>query len=564
MSLSPDSKLPTRSQALIFNSKVKVLRFRRSIQNAVRPVPRLAHSGSTAEHVIAASATPLWSENDPSEQRLQLGKVHNLRLVCRAIDGLVLRPDEVFSFWRQVGNPSRRRGFVPGRQIQEGCVIPAIGGGICQLSNALYACALDSGCEVVERHPHTRALSAASWSLGRDATVAWNHIDLRFRASIPIKIQAKLTGDQLDVKFLSDGRAQVAKDSVRGLRLIQDAESCETCGQGGCFRHGTLDRNELRPKTAFVVNQVWPEFALYMKENRAVSDPVFAPVDGTRRHRPRYAWPTDGAANEALLLYLFKGLRCRSLQGAALRSATMEFEACFADDLGRRMPFDAQHCVVSLSLLPHLWRSGWLGGRSFDVIADRLPIAELQSLLDGAYESHPERGLLADFRAPAAVAEAEIEALAAADHIITPSAYVAEVFGDRAVLLTWSTPAMLDLTRGDRIAFPGPTAARKGAYEVREVARRLGLTIALSGSELEGAGFWEGVSTIRAGPNWMHGCRAVLHPAIVEEQPRKLLQAIASGLPVIATEVCGLGAREGVTTVPAGDIDALVSAIVNL
>jgi len=116
---------------------------------------------------------------------------------------------------------------------------------------------------------------------------------------------------------------------------------------------------------------------------------------------------------------------------------------------------------------------------------------------------------------------------------------------------------------GNYIAFPGPTAARKGAYEVREAARRLGLTVSLSGSELEGTDFWEGISTARPTP-WLEGCRAVVQPAIVEEQPRKLLQALAAGVPVIATEVCGLGGFEGVITIPAGDVDSLVTAIESL
>ena len=99
---------------------------------------------------------------------------------------------------------------------------------------------------------------------------------------------------------------------------------------------------------------------------------------------------------------------------------------------------------------------------------------------------------------------------------------------------------------------------------MREAARRLGLTLSLSGSELEGEDFWDGVSTVRAEGNWMDGCRAVVQPAVVEEQPRKLLQALACGLPVIATPVCGLGERQGVITIPSGDVEALVLAIQSL
>jgi hypothetical protein len=121
-----EPKLPTLSQALIFGAKVRVLRVQRAVQNTLNPVRKLERTGEAAACLVASSSTPLWTETHPDEQRLQLGKVHNLRLVCRAINGLNLNPGDVFSFWRQVGNPSKLRGYVPGRQIQERCIIPAI------------------------------------------------------------------------------------------------------------------------------------------------------------------------------------------------------------------------------------------------------------------------------------------------------------------------------------------------------------------------------------------------------------------------------------------------------
>ncbi len=91
------------------------------------------------------------------------------------------RGNEVFSFWRHVGRPTRGRGFADGRELREGCIVPSVGGGFCQLSNALYAAALDAGCEIVERHAHSRRVPGSMAEAGRDATVFWNYVDLRFR-----------------------------------------------------------------------------------------------------------------------------------------------------------------------------------------------------------------------------------------------------------------------------------------------------------------------------------------------------------------------------------------------
>lgn len=246
-----------------------------------------------------------------------------------------------------------------------------------------------------------------------------------------------------------------------------------------------------------------------------------------------------------------------------MRRALLEFEGKFAEAFGRRLPVESTHVVVSLSLLPHLWREGWLGGRTFVVLADRLPISVTQSLLDDAFARHPDRGLLADFRAPEEIVRAEGEALDAADQIVTPNSNVAALFGERAFLLPWSTPAAGVVKPGESILFPGPTAARKGAYEVREAARRLGLRVVLTGNELEGPDFWQGIETVRRSPGEppFDDCFAVVQPAVVEEQPRMLLAALASGIPVITTAVCGLGQHANVKIIPPGDADALVSAL---
>src|SRR5205085_5459280 len=113
-----------------------------------------------------------------------------------------------------------------------------------------------------------------------------------------------------------------------------------------------------------------------------------------------------------------------------------------------------------------------------------------------------------------------------------------------------------------------PTAARKGSYELREAARALDLEIVLLGSELEGPDFWDGVKTQKfdtasGAGRWLEQAAAVVQPAIAEERPRHLLTALAAGVPVIATAACGLAPQPGLTSVPAGDLGALIAALHN-
>jgi hypothetical protein len=59
---------------------------------------------------------------------------------------------------------------------------------------------------------------------------------------------------------------------------------------------------------------------------------------------------------------------------------------------------------------------------------------------------------------------------------------------------------------------------------------------------LEGADSWSGLAIERRafGAGWLDGIGAILHPATLTSQPRRLLQAIAAGVTVYATPASGL------------------------
>jgi glycosyltransferase involved in cell wall biosynthesis len=64
-----------------------------------------------------------------------------------------------------------------------------------------------------------------------------------------------------------------------------------------------------------------------------------------------------------------------------------------------------------------------------------------------------------------------------------------------------------------------------------------------------------------ASGGWLDDVRAVVHPALAEATPRRLLEALAAGVPVIATVACGLPPQPGLTLVPMDDVEALVAAM---
>lgn len=234
---------PTRLSAAIFRAKVGILQARRAWVDFRHSVPRHLHrKGATLPLTIAQSITPLHTDSCDSEQWHQRGKIANLRLAAASLDGCFIPAGQIFSFWRQVGRASASRGFRRGRMLQEGCMIPSVGGGLCQLSNAIYQVALDSGCEILERHRHSRLVPGSATEQDRDATVAWNYIDLRFRAAVDFQFTAELTHDHLVVALHADVLPQrpASVPEPPLARPIGDNHACDTCGSSKCFRKSAL------------------------------------------------------------------------------------------------------------------------------------------------------------------------------------------------------------------------------------------------------------------------------------------------------------------------------------
>jgi len=156
----PRPGVPTRVNALVFSAKASLLRFRRAARDVTPGLAPTRHrAGDTLidAPILATVRTPLWvNAGGEKDRALNAGKIQNLRCALRGLDGIEIGAGRTLSFWRQVGRPTRRRGYVAGRELREGCMIATVGGGLCQLSNALYDAGLQAGLEIVERHAHTR------------------------------------------------------------------------------------------------------------------------------------------------------------------------------------------------------------------------------------------------------------------------------------------------------------------------------------------------------------------------------------------------------------------------
>ncbi len=106
------------------------------------------------------------------------GRLHNVQLVARLIDGTLVAPGATFSFNDTTGERNAEKGFEDAPVIINGELQNGIGGGVCQVSTTVFNAAFEAGLQIDRRTNH--ALYISHYPLGRDATVNFPDLDLRF------------------------------------------------------------------------------------------------------------------------------------------------------------------------------------------------------------------------------------------------------------------------------------------------------------------------------------------------------------------------------------------------
>ena len=99
------------------------------------------------------------------------------------INGTVLKPGETFSFNDTVGERTAENGFTKGFIISNGVFAEELGGGVSQVVTTTYNAAFFAGMVDVEHTPHSFYIDR--YPVGREATVAWPSVDLKFRNDTP-------------------------------------------------------------------------------------------------------------------------------------------------------------------------------------------------------------------------------------------------------------------------------------------------------------------------------------------------------------------------------------------
>lgn len=134
---------------------------------------------------------------------------HNIRLASSKIHGIALRPGDIFSFNEVVGPRTPKAGFRMAPVIVQGRKQEGWGGGACQVSSTLFNAALLADLKIVRRQSHS--IPSTYVSLGRDATVDYGSIDLKFQnvSDSTVVLAAEVEGNRMLMRVF--GKPQPGK-----------------------------------------------------------------------------------------------------------------------------------------------------------------------------------------------------------------------------------------------------------------------------------------------------------------------------------------------------------------
>lgn len=213
-------------------------------------------------HIYASHQTPLYRKLKDVDMELQRNKVTNLKLAVARLDGILLLPGETLSYWKRIGRPSARKGYVEGMVLNCGRYRRGVGGGLCQLSNLLYWMTLHTPLTVVERYRHSYDVfpdSNRTQPFGSGATCVYNYRDLILRndTAEPFLLRLRVGAEKLE------GEWRTRSAPLYRYEVYERGHRLELEPWGGYSRHNEIWRKKYRASGEFLDDE-------YITENHAL------------------------------------------------------------------------------------------------------------------------------------------------------------------------------------------------------------------------------------------------------------------------------------------------------
>ena len=145
--------------------------------------------------MIGEFATPYNAGDAPRTQNLTRG--------AELVNGTVVKPGEVFSLEKTLGEVDYEHGFADAGVISNGQHVDSLGGGLSQVATTVFNAGFEAGMDDTEHHAHQYYFDR--YPAGREATLWTGKLDVKFTNSTShaVLVQAWLDGEQIHVRMWS-------------------------------------------------------------------------------------------------------------------------------------------------------------------------------------------------------------------------------------------------------------------------------------------------------------------------------------------------------------------------
>jgi len=211
--------------------------------------------------------------------------IYNIKLASGVINGIAVKPQEIFSFNKYVGPAEKADGYKESTIIANGLFVNGYGGGVCQVSSTLYNALLLANLPIVERYNHSVYGEATKYvPLGQDAAIFYEFKDLRFKNNSDrmIVIFSKVFRDRLQVSIfgVNESKAEIeiiSKDKkVVDYQIIREKDSKLEAGQEKVVQEGVpgykiktyrIVKKDGEEKIEFLAEDTYNSVPMIIREN---------------------------------------------------------------------------------------------------------------------------------------------------------------------------------------------------------------------------------------------------------------------------------------------------------
>ena len=176
-------------------------------------------------------------------------RTNNMTIGAAAVNGTLIRPGEVFSLNKVLGERTTAKGYQEAGVITNNRLTKNVGGGVSQISTVTYNLAWFAGVELTAHKAHSFYISR--YPAGREATVSWPDLDNKWTNNSPygILMQMWLSGGQVHGRMWSTKVYDVT--AVAGpMTNIRHGKTIRDSGPS-CVPHAFTDGFDITVKRVF-------------------------------------------------------------------------------------------------------------------------------------------------------------------------------------------------------------------------------------------------------------------------------------------------------------------------